>query len=152
VAVTGDGIEPHGHSSDEIETMIASLRERLAKTPSDVGSWVLLGRTLASLDRWAEAKDAFSQAISRSPDDPTLHVQMGEVLTLEAGNQVTEAARAEFAKAPDDPRARYYGALALAQSGKVGEARAKLEALAAEAPPDARWRQLVVDELQALPQ
>lgn len=130
--------------------MVASLREHLAKTPSDVGSWVLLGRTLVSLGRWTEAEDAFSQAISRSPDDSSLHAQMGEVLTLEAGDRVTDAALAEFAKAPGDPRARYYEALALAQSGKITEAREQLRALATEAPPDARWRQLVMDELKVL--
>lgn len=141
---------PHGHSAAEFEHMATDLKRSLDAKPGDADNWILLGRTLASLDRWNEAKDAFAHAIALRPDDPTLHAQLGEVLTLEAGGTVVPAARAEFGLAPEDPRSRYYLAVALAQSGDTSQAIVKLRSLASDAPPDAPWRQLVVNELQTL--
>ena len=140
----------HGHSHAEFETMAATLKSELQAAPNDVDNWVLLGRTFASLERWPEARDAFSHAIALRPEEPALHAQMGEVLTLEAGGTVTAAAGAEFARAPGDPRARFYQAVALAQAGDTAQAETNLRALADAAPPQAAWRQLVLDELQSL--
>jgi cytochrome c-type biogenesis protein CcmH len=126
------------------------LKSQLQAAPNDVDNWVLLGRTFASLERWGEARDAFAHAIALQPAEPALHAQMGEVLTLEAGGTVTAGASAEFAHAPDDPRARYYQAVALAQAGNTAQAQKALQALADEAPPQAAWRQLVLDELHSL--
>jgi cytochrome c-type biogenesis protein CcmH len=144
------GAAQHGQDSAEIDRMIGALRNRLAAAPGDAGNWVLLGRTLGAEARWAEAQDAFSHAVALRPDDAELHAQMGEVMTLQAHGTVTKAALAEFAHAPDDPRSRFYGALALAQDGHVPQAIDQLHALAADAPADAEWRQLVLDELQVL--
>jgi cytochrome c-type biogenesis protein CcmH len=130
--------------------MAAGLAARLASSPADIDNWVLLGRTQAALQHWNEARDAFTRALALNANDPALHAQMGEVLTLAAGGTVTSAALAEFGHAPNDPRARYYTALARAQSGDTPGALAQLNRLAAEAPPDATWRQLVQDEIDAL--
>jgi len=140
----------HGHSHAEFESMAATLKSQLQAAPNDVDNWVLLGRTFASLERWRDARDAFSHAIALQPDEPALHAQMGEVLTLEAGGTVTAEARAEFTRAPSDPRARFYQAVALAQAGDTAQAERNLQALADEAPPQAAWRQLVLDELRSL--
>lgn len=149
-AAEAAGGAPHGQDTAEIDRMVAALRTTLAATPGDAGNWVLLGRTLGTEQRWAEAQDAFAHALAIRPDDADLHAQMGEVLTLRAHGTVTRQALAEFAHAPDDPRSRFYNALALAQDGHVPQAIDKLHALAADAPQDAEWRQLVLDELQVL--
>lgn len=141
---------PHGHSAAAFERMASDLKRSLDAKPQDVDNWILLGRTLASLNRWGEAKDAFNHAIALQPAEPALHAQLGEVLTLEASGSVTAAAREQFSKAPDDPRSRYYLAVGLAQSGDTEKAIRQLRALAAEAPPEAPWRQLVLDELSTL--
>jgi cytochrome c-type biogenesis protein CcmH len=63
---------------------------------------------------------------------------------------VTPTAEAEFAKAPDDPRSRYYSAEAALQHGDTAGARQKLQALLADAPAGAPWRQTVADSLAEL--
>jgi cytochrome c-type biogenesis protein CcmH/NrfG len=143
-------VPPAGHTPADLERMVDELNTKLKDHPDDVDSWVLLGRTLASVERWTDAKEAFAQALKRLPDEPALHAQMGEVLTLEAGGSVTPAALAEFAKAPGDPRSRFYEAVAQAQNGEAEKAIAQLEKLAAEASPGASWRQTVMDELAVL--
>ncbi len=141
---------PGEHRDGDIDQMVNDLRARLTAHPDSTADWVLLGRTLVSLHRWPDAQQAFGQAIAHDPNDPTLHVQLGEVLTLAADGTVTPAASAEFAHAPTDPRSRYYTAVARAQAGDTAAAAEQLAALLNDAPPDAPWRQMVADELAAI--
>ena len=93
------------------------------------------------MQRFAEARDAYRRAIALTPDEPRLHAELGEVLVLAADGIVTPAAEAEFAKSRDDPRARFYGAEAALQRGDATAAKTALQALLADAPADAPWRQ-----------
>jgi cytochrome c-type biogenesis protein CcmH len=141
---------PHGHSDADMQRMADTLSAKLANAPNDPDGWVLLGRTLATLQKWDGARDALKHALTLAPDDGAVHAQLGEVLTLAAGGVVTAEAKAEFAKAPDDARSRFYGAVAIAQSGDTPQALKQLRALQAETPPDAPWRSLVSDEIATL--
>ena len=96
---------PPRHDAANLDRLIDSLRDRLALEPADTEGWVLLGRSLVSQGQWTEARQAFAQASSLHPENPDLHAQLGEALTLEANGRVTPEAAAEFALAPDDPRA-----------------------------------------------
>jgi cytochrome c-type biogenesis protein CcmH len=142
-AVRGAG--PHDMS--ELAGAADQLKARLDSDPDHPEGWVLLGRTLATLQRFAEARDAYTHAISLKPDAPQLHAELGEVLVLAAEGNVTSAAQAEFAKSGNDPRARFYGAEAALQRGDTTAAKTALQALLADAPPDAPWRQAVASRL-----
>ena len=139
---------PHG--SAELAAAAQKIKAHLEKAPDDLKGWTLLGRTLASLGRFPEARDAYRHAIALAPSDAGLHAELGEVLVLAAQGAVTPQAAAEFAKAPEDPRARYYDAEAALQRGDPATAKEKLQALLASAPADAPWRQNVADRLAEL--
>jgi cytochrome c-type biogenesis protein CcmH len=140
------------HTAAELTAAANKIKAHLQQAPDDLKGWTLLGRTLASLGRFAEARDAYSHAIALAPGNPGLHAEFGEVLVLEAQGAVTPAAMAEFAKAPDDPRSRYYSAEAALERGDPAAAKQKLQALLAAAPADAPWRQTVLDRLAELSQ
>ncbi len=123
------------------------LKARLQQEPGHVEGWVLLARTFASLERYPEAREAYAQAIALAPKEPRLHAELGELLVLAAGGDVTAEAEAEFAKAGDDPRARFYGAEAALQRGDREAAKATLRALLATAPAEAPWRKVVQERL-----
>ena len=135
------------HDATELAAAADQLKARLEREPDHPEGWVLLGRTLATLQRFDEADDAYRRAISLKPDQPQLHAELGEVLVLEAGGTVTPAAEAEFAKSGNDPRARFYGAEADLQRGDNGAAKTALQALLADAPVDAPWRKIVAARL-----
>jgi cytochrome c-type biogenesis protein CcmH len=139
---------PHGAA--ELTSAADQIKAHLQKAPDDLKGWTLLGRTLASLSRFPEALDAYNHAIALAPGNAALHAELGEVLVLEAQGVVTPEAQAEFAKAPDDPRSRYYAAEAALQHGDTAAAQRKLQALLADAPADAPWRQSVADRLAEL--
>jgi len=123
------------------------LKARLQQEPGHVEGWVLLARTFASLERYPEARSAYSQAIALAPKEPQLHAELGELLVLAAGGDVTAEAEAEFAKAGDDPRARFYSAEAALQRGDLEAAKATLRTLLATAPAEAPWRKVVQERL-----
>ena len=135
------------HDGADLAAVAEQLKARLEREPGHPEGWALLGRTLASLERFAEARDAYAHAIALNPDEPKLHAELGEMLVLTAEGTVTPAAEAEFAKAGDDPRARFYGAEAALQRGDTAAAETALRALLADAPPDAPWRKIVAARL-----
>lgn len=131
----------------ELAAAADQLKARLQHEPGHVEGWVLLARTFVSLQRFAEAGDAYRRAIALAPNEPALHAEFGELLVLAAGGDVTAEATAEFAKAGNDPRARFYGAEAALQRGDRAAAKAALSALLADAPAEAQWRPLVAERL-----
>ena len=133
--------------SAEVAAAVDQLKARLEHDPDHVEGWTLLGRTLTRLQRFAEAREAYGRAIGLKPDEPELHAELGEVLVLGARGTVTSAAMAEFAKSGNDPRARFYSAEAALQRGDAVEAKTALQALLADAPADAPWRQIVATRL-----
>ena len=141
-------LPPHGAA--QLAAAADRIKAHLQQAPGDLKGWVLLARTLAALGRFPEARDAYAHAIALAPAETGLHAELGEVLVLGAQGTVTPAAEAEFAKAPADPRSRYYRADAMLQAGDAAGARKQLQALLASAPADAPWRQTVVDRLAEL--
>jgi cytochrome c-type biogenesis protein CcmH len=135
------------HDVTELAAAADQLKARLARDPDHPEGWVLLGRTLASLQRFNEARDAYVRAITFKPDEPQLHAELGEVLVVAAGGTVTPAAEVEFAKSGDDPRARFYSAEAAVQRGDSAAAKIALQALLADAPAGAPWRKAVAARL-----
>ena len=131
------------HDMAELAAAVDQLKARLERDSDHPEGWALLGRTLATLGRFTEAQDAFAHAIALAPDEPRLHAELGETLVLAAQGTITPAAEAEFAKSGDDPRAVYYRAEAALQRGDSATAKSALQALLADAPPDAPWRKVV---------
>ncbi len=150
-AIERDGSAAAAPATDDRAKKLAAaaeqLKARLQQEPGHVEGWVLLARTFASLERYPEARTAYNQAIALAPNVPQLHAEFGELLVLGAEGNVTAEAEAEFAKASDDPRARFYGAEAALQRGDREAAKAALRALLAEAPAQAPWRKVVQDRL-----
>ena len=145
-AAAGDG-RGGSHDKAELAAAAGQLKARLGREPGHVEGWVLLGRTFTSLGRFAEARDAYDHAMALAPNEPGLHAELGELLVVARGGNVTSEAQTEFAKAGDDPRARYYGAEAALQRGDRQTARAALTALLADAPAEAPWRKAVEERL-----
>jgi cytochrome c-type biogenesis protein CcmH len=138
---------PASDNRAKLAAAAEQLKARLQQEPGHVEGWVLLARTFVSLERYPEARTAYSQAIALAPKEPRLHAEVGELLVLAAGGEVTAEAAAEFAKAGDDPRARFYGAEAALQRGDREAAKATLRALLATAPAEAPWRKVVQERL-----
>lgn len=141
--------------ADSFEALIAKLEARLKEDPMDAKGWGLLGRSYVAMDRMDDAAKAFKSAVDLTdPPDADLIGEYGETLVAAADGRVTPSAEAAFqqilAIQPDDPRARYYMALAYLERGDRPGAIAALKALFASAPPKAPWADTVFERIQEL--
>lgn len=126
-----------------IQTMVQRLSRQLEANPNNAEGWTLLARSQVALGQYQKAVPAFEKALGLDAGNIQLRSSYGEALFLAAGKVVTPAARAAFQtvleKAPKEPRARYYLALAASQAGKFKEAHATLKSIVADAPPNAPY-------------
>jgi len=81
------GGAPHGGAP--LENLVVSLAERLKANPSDAQGWVMLGRSYASLERHAEAREAFEAALRLAPESPEVLTHLAESTGLAAGGNLT---------------------------------------------------------------
>ena len=62
----------------DIDEMVNGLRSRLTESPEDFDGWMLLARTLKTVQRFPEAVDALQVAQRLRPDDPLVMVELAE--------------------------------------------------------------------------
>lgn len=138
--------------SGDMAELAEGLARRLQDSPDDPDGWRLLGRTYAEVGRYQDSAAALRQAIERGLDDADTQSFLGEVLVLGNNGEIVQEARTAFAKAleqePGHPRALYYAALSLAQDGRLNDALDLWTKLAEAAPPDAPWRDVVLQQVR----
>lgn len=135
---------PTAGSRPDMRAQIDTLQERLAQTPDDADGQILLARSYASIRRFDEAIAAYRTANRLTGgQNRRLAGELAEVMVVAndgavsaEAQQIFERIRADF---PQDPQARYYLALALAQGGQTDAALSALTALRQDAPNGAPW-------------
>ena len=131
-------------AGQSIDDAILNLAQRLEQNPNNLDGWLLLGRSLITLERYDEAAQALSAAVTLSKGDPDIVGSMAEVMVFAADGIVTGEALAAFETVlgtrPNDPAAQYYIGMSLAQQGRPAEALDIWQKLATETPANAPWR------------
>jgi len=126
-----------------VETMLDGLKSKLAADPENADGWRMLGWSYFNLGRYEESAGAYEKAAALRPDDAALQAAHGEALVMAASGFVTPSALQAFdaalAAGSDDPRARFFKALALDQAGDPKGAIDRWIELANAAPPEADW-------------
>ncbi|MCM2449886.1 c-type cytochrome biogenesis protein CcmI [Agrobacterium vitis] len=132
---------------NDMSLLIAQAERHLMQKPEDGAGWDVLAPIYLQQNRMAEAELAFRNAIRLKGASPERLNGLGEALIAQSDGVVTDAARDLFSQSValnrDNPRAAYYLALALDQSGKRDEALTAFKAIAAQSPPHAPWQPLV---------
>jgi len=143
--------DPQGN---DIAMLIARAEQHLAQNPEDGRGWDVLGPIYLRTGRYSESANAFKKAISILGPSPSRLASLGEALFSGSGGIVTEEAGLAFQTAreldPTDPRPQFFLAVAMAQAGKVDEARVAFNGMLATAPADAPWIPAVQRQLAEL--
>ena len=127
--------------SATVDSMLEQLEAKLAANPEDVQGWLLLGRSYAALQRFANSVDAYQHAYDLTKgENVEALVGLGEALALQDQNSLSGRAGQLFSaaldKAPNHPKALWYGSVAALQAGDLRLGRDRLQALLAQNPPD----------------
>ena len=137
------------------ETLLGTLRSRLEALPQGTETarqgWILLGNAERGRGRMAAAADAYARALEVRFDSGTAGEQVEAAIDAGQNERAVEWIARGLAEAPSDPRLRFLAGLMEARAGRTGNARAAWQALLADAPPNAPWRDLVQRNLESLP-
>lgn len=135
-----DAVERAKAQANQMDEALGQLEARLAQNPGDVDGWLLLGRSYTAIGRYAQAIDAYERVYKLTKGENLEAVTgLGEALYL--NDQSTLAGRAgqlfeaALARAPNHPKALWYGAVAALQAGDLRTGRDRLQLLLAQNPP-----------------
>ena len=131
------------HQGMNAAALIAELQARVRQSPDDADGWRMLGWSDMKTGRYGDAATAYARASALVPASGEFLSAEGEALAQAAGGEVTPAAekafRGSLVRDADDPRARFYLALATYQHGDHQTAMKSWAALLKSAPSNAPW-------------
>ena len=84
----------HSPEQDQMNDLVASLQQRMAENPDDAEGWLILGRSLKTMQRYAEAETALGNANRLLPDNPMIMVELAETSLFASGKpEISQQAR-----------------------------------------------------------
>ncbi len=117
-------------------------------------SWLILADALTRQGQYGAAADVLRNALAKTPRDADLWVALGNALVGHSDGIISPAAQYAFQKAaniaPEHPGPPFFMGLALAQTGRLPEARALWAELLESSAPDAAYRPDLVERLGQL--
>ena len=130
-------------SDPELAGLLERARSRLVEEPTDINAWIWIANAQGLSRRYDEAALAMAEAAVLDPSNAEYRARQGEFIVLAHDGLVTPAARLLFAQSlgidADQPVARFYGGVALAQAGDTAGALDVWRDLLADSPVDAPW-------------
>ena len=125
-----------------------TLRQQLNVQAPSVNAWLLVGDALVRHGNYQDAVAMYQGGLNKYPgntsENAVLWLATANALTGHAGGLLTPAAHYAYGKAltmaPDQPGPPWFLGLAMAQSGRFGDARKVWAALLAKSAASAPWR------------
>ena len=146
--------DPHANSGQaaDMDTMVAGLRARLEQDPDNIDGWMLLSRTLKSMQRFPEALEALETAHGRAPDNPFVMVELAEAYIFvtpdgRIGGESTALLERALDIDPNQQKAIWLMGMAAAQAGDDEAAIARWESLLAMVEPGGPVEQAVQTQI-----
>lgn len=151
----GSPAMPMADNASQMGSFYVEERAKYSNTgipPTD--RWVVIADALARHGEFADAAEILRGTIGDDSKNADSWVAMGNALVGHAEGMLTPPALYAYRKADEaDPKAPgppFFLGLALAQSGRLGEAREIWADLLETAPQDAAWRGQLIQQLARL--
>ena len=77
---------PASADAEDFDALVSNLKASLQEREEDIEGWLLLGRSLKSLQRFDEALEALETAKRIAPDSPLVNVELAEAMLFASGN------------------------------------------------------------------
>lgn len=133
--------DPANEAAAMVEARRALSHQRQGVRGND---WMVIGDALARHGQFADAAGVYRGAVDKNPRDGEAWLALANVLVAHAGDSLTPASLLAYRRAadamPDSPGPPFFLGMALAQSGRLAEARRVWAGLLQMSPPDAPWR------------
>lgn len=150
----GSPTEPRERMIADPEAIVA--RQKLSDAPPGSDKRLVIADALARNGQYASAATILRGAVEQDPENAEAWLALANALVSHADSRLSPAALLAFrraeAAAPGNPAPSFFLGLALAQSGRLNEARTLWADLLARSPADAPWRGDLEARLQQLDQ
>lgn len=125
----------------------ALVKARARVTQSGIPTrdrWVVVADAMARNGQFGNAAEVLRAATSADPKNAEAWLAMANALVQHADGVLSPASLYAYRRAaeaaPEHPGSPFFLGLALAQAGRLAEAKALWDRLLAQTPPDAPWR------------
>lgn len=113
--------ESGGMTPQQIQANVDKLAKRLEENPNDAQGWVMLGRSYAMMERYADAATAYARATALNANDANLWSDYAEALAMSNGQSLagkpTEAINRALQVDPKNEKALALAGEAAFQAG-----------------------------------
>jgi cytochrome c-type biogenesis protein CcmH len=139
-----DAPKPPVENPETADEALLQQRQGMGAAFGSGQSWLILADGLSRRGQYASAAEVLRTGLRQSPGDPDLWVALGNALVAHSDGFISPAAQFAFQRAaslsPEHPGPPFFMGLALAQSGRLPEARTIWAELLARAPDGAPWK------------
>jgi len=145
--------QPHNMSGEgDMDALLQQLNQRLAEDPNNPDGWLILGRTLKTQQRFAEAEAALEKANSLIPNTPMIMVELAEARLFASGapvitDDIKQLLEAALAIDPHQQKGLWLLGIAASEEGDTATAIAHWETLLAQLDPGSPSAQRVSEQI-----
>lgn len=144
----------HSDQDGQMDELVAALKQRMNENPEDPEGWLILGRSLKTMQRYDEAEQALRNANRLVPDNPLIMIELAETILFTSGapeinpeaRQLIESA---LALDPNQQKGLWIMGMASAQEGDDSQAMAYWTRLQQQLDPASEPYQSVTEQIEA---
>lgn len=144
---------PHATGQGQMDALVTSLQQRMEQNPDDSEGWLILGRSLKTMQRYAEAQTALANANRLVPGNPMIMIELaeaglfasGEPRISPEGRQLIESA---LAIDPDQQKGLWLMGMASAQNGDETQAIVYWQRLLGQLDPESGGASSVTQQIE----
>jgi cytochrome c-type biogenesis protein CcmH len=145
--------EPHSADQPDMETMVAELQQRMHENPDDPDGWLILGRTLKTMERYDDAEYALEKANRLVPGTPQVMVEYAEAMLFASGSKQVPAEVRQLLESaveidPTQQKGLWLLGMASAQDGDEAAAITTWQQLLAQLEPGSGPAQAVMEQIE----
>ena len=132
---------------------MASLQQRMAENPDDAEGWLILGRSLKTMQRYPDAESALANANRLLPDNPLIMVELAEASLFASGKpEIGADARQLIESAlvidPQHQKGLWLMGMVAAQSGDSAQAITLWQSLLDQLDPASSGADAVTQQIE----
>ena len=143
----------HSAQQGQMDELVASLQQRMAENPDDPEGWIILGRSLKTMQRYDEAETALRNANRLVPDNPAIMVDLAETMLFTSGQptlggEARQLIESALAIDPNQQKALWIMGMAWAQDGDDAQAIDYWTRLQSQLEPASGPHEAVTQQIQ----
>ena len=143
----------HSTQQAQMDELVASLQQRMTENPDDPEGWIILGRSLKTMQRYPEAEEALRNANRLMPDNPSIMVELAETILFTSGKpevdgEARQLIEAALAIDPNQQKSLWIMGMAYSQEGDDTQALTYWQKLLGQLDPASEPYQSVSQQIR----